>query len=123
MEKHGMDDKLIEIYRDFWPYYLCEYSHLSFSILHYIGTTIAISFIFYLTATLNMWAILGALVSGCGFAWMGHLVIKKNHPATFTYPFWPIYSDFRIYFLAITGRLGPHLANASIANTRHVEEL
>ena len=64
--------------------------------------------------TLNPWWLLGSVLSGYAFAWIGHFTIEHNRPATFTYPFWSLWSDFRMYGLWIAGRLGPHLRRAGV---------
>ncbi len=96
----------------FWPHYLREHSHPACRGIHYVGTTLAL-------ALLGAAIVLGdprlggaAFFSGYFFAWIGHFFIEKNRPATFTYPGWSLISDFKMYFLFLSGRLGPHLDQA-----------
>ncbi len=73
--------------------------------MHYAGTTLGIASLVALVVTGNFWYLLAAIVSGYLFAWIGHFAVEKNRPATFTYPLWSLMSDFRMYFLAVFGRL------------------
>lgn len=104
----------ITSYSRFWPYYLGEHSKPGCRALHYVGTTVVLANLAALGMTFQPWFLLGALVSGYGFAWVGHFFVQKNRPATFQYPLWSLLSDFRMYFTWLGGRLGPHLARAGV---------
>jgi hypothetical protein len=101
-------------FQSFFPYYLREHAHPLCRALHYIGTTLVIALAVYAVATAQ-WAYLWGLpVVGYFFAWVGHFFIEKNKPATFTYPLWSLIGDFKMYFLFMTGRMGPALKQAGV---------
>ncbi|MAZ01717.1 MAG: hypothetical protein CMN56_01105 [Sneathiella sp.] len=108
-----MADK-ITTYEEFWPYYLREHSEPAGRQLHYLGTSLALASLMAAIIFQQPWLILLALVSGYGPAWIAHFFIEKNRPATFTYPFWSLYSDFRMYFYWLSGRLPEELKKAGI---------
>jgi hypothetical protein len=105
----------IPTFAEFWPYYLSEHGDTTNRRLHYVGSTLALMNAAAAIVLLNPFFLLSAAISGYFFAWIGHFIIEKNRPATFKYPFWSLFADFRMYFLALTGRLRPHLDRAGVA--------
>lgn len=101
-------------YADFWPYYLGEHGKRATRNLHYFGTSLGLALLAAAIATGNWWLLLAGLVSGYMFAWIGHFFVEHNRPATFTYPFWSLFSDFRMYGYWLTGRLGGELERLQI---------
>ncbi len=104
----------ITTYHEFWPYYLKEHSKKSTRSWHFAGTTLAFFSIVAYAFTLNGLFIFLALLGGYGFAWFSHFTIEKNRPATFKHPFWSLYSDWRMWVLAITGQLQKDLQKYKI---------
>jgi hypothetical protein len=104
----------IASFADFWPYYLREHSRPATRALHYIGTSLVVALAIYALLA-GKWLLLLAIpVAGYFFAWVGHFGIEKNRPATFTYPLWSLGADFKMWWMWLTGRLGPELNKAGI---------
>ena len=106
-----MAERTYKTFDEFWPYYLREHSGQR---IHYAGTALVIAAAIALALTGNWWWLLAMPLAGYGFAWFAHFFVEKNRPATFTYPWWSLRSDFRMFFLAVSGRLGPHLRAAGV---------
>ena len=107
-------NRRIRTYHDFWPYYLQEHAKPQTRAVHYIGTALATASLLAFVVTGNLWFVPGALVAGYAFAWIGHFFIEKNRPATFTYPLWSLFSDFRMAWSWLTDQLGRELRQADV---------
>ena len=111
------EPRTIHSYAEFWLHYLREHSSRRTRLAHYAGTSLALGAAMVFAFT-GHWAWLLAMpVLGYGCAWVGHGLIERNWPATFTYPLWSLVSDVRMFCLAVAGRLEPHLRAANADGT------
>ena len=96
-------------FHDFFPFYVRAHSNPWNRLLHAVGTISGIALVVWAFASGHGWYALLWPVVAYGFAWMGHLLIEHNQPATFGHPFWSFAGDFCMLGLMLTGRLGPYL--------------
>ena len=110
MGKHPSNiDKKHTSLSSFYLYYLYEHRHPRTRVLHYVGTS-GVIVLLILSILWQHWILLDFIpLVGYGFAWVGHGLIERNKPATFTYPFYSLASDFIMYFHWITRRLSGQL--------------
>lgn len=94
---------------DFWPFYLREHAQPATRAVHIAGTWIAAVVLLFALLVGPWWLVPVALLIGYGAAWVSHMTIEHNRPATFTYPTWSLRADIRMAWLAATGRLQPEL--------------
>ena len=97
--------RLAETYREFWPIYLREHGRPATRGLHYLGSGLGLALLAAAVVTADWRLLPAALVSGYAFAWIGHALVERNRPATFSHPLWSFISDFRMFGLWISGRL------------------
>jgi hypothetical protein len=109
-------------YSAFWPYYLREHARPGTRSCHYVGTGLGLLAVAAAIVTGNWALILLVPLLGYGFAWVSHAFVERNKPATFTYPLWSLASDYRMFFLAMTGRLKPELRRAGVETRGEVAE-
>ena len=105
-------------YGAFWPFYLQEHARPATRNLHYVGTMLVIGIAAFSVLTQRWLLLLAMPVAGYFFAWISHAFVERNKPATFTHPLWSLISDFRMFFLWLTGRLDRELEAAGVARTK-----
>lgn len=99
-----METGRIKNYKDFYLFYLSEHQNKTSRVLHFIGTLLVFVLIIYFFITGKGWLWFIMPIAGYGFAWTGHHFFEKNKPATFTYPFWSLFSDFKLFFEILIGK-------------------
>jgi hypothetical protein len=97
-------EKKYQSLKEFYPYYLSEHQHPTSRILHFVGTGLVLVVLALAIALKNYSWLAGIPVLGYGFAWVGHFFFEKNKPATFTYPFYSLASDFLLFFDLLRGK-------------------
>ncbi len=106
-------------YREFWPRYLGEHRRAATRALHYTGTCLGLFLLAGAVARGDWRLAVAALVCGYAFAWIGHAVVERNRPATFTHPWWSFISDFRMLFTWLAG--GPPASRGEPARRKDRE--
>ncbi|HEU0118437.1 MAG TPA: DUF962 domain-containing protein [Alphaproteobacteria bacterium] len=106
----------ITSYAEFWPVYLGEHRLRQTRTLHVIGTLIGILCFIKAVVSLSLGWLFLALMIGYGFAWMAHIFVEKNRPATFIHPLWSLRGDFHMLALWLMGRLDAELLKHHITD-------
>lgn len=94
---------------EFWPFYLREHALPATRAVHVAGTTVALVVLLLGIITGPWWLLLLGPAFGYACAWVSHMLIERNRPATFSYPAWSLLGDLRLAWLAVTGRLRAEL--------------
>ncbi|AZZ37155.1 DUF962 domain-containing protein [Bdellovibrio sp. qaytius] len=109
----------IKTYSEFWFFYLQEHSNSTNRKLHFIGTTLVIFFAILALVTANYLLFWFCPIAGYAFAWVGHFRIEHNRPATFKYPIWSLFSDFKMYFYFLSGKLDQEIEKSKAYKFNH----
>lgn len=72
--------------------------------MHYLGTSAALLLVAAAPLLHRSRLAVLALAVGYAPAWLAHLLIEKNRPATFRYPLWSLLADFKMLGEAIRHR-------------------
>jgi len=99
----------IDSYRDFWPVYLRAHRRAGTRLWHGLGSGLGVLLLIAAAVAWDWRPAVAAVFVGYGCAWIGHVFVESNRPATFGHPVWSLLSDFRMMGLWLTGRLGPEL--------------
>jgi hypothetical protein len=105
-------ERVYKTFAQFYPYYLTEHANPLNRTLHFIGTSLVIALLILAIVIDKPWLLIVIPVCGYGFAWVGHFMIEKNRPATFTYPFYSLASDFVMFYHIITGQINEKVKEA-----------
>lgn len=100
-----MADREFKTFEEFWPYYVGEHKEKTTRLLHFVGTTAALSCVAGAIVFKKKWLLAVAPIAGYGPAWVSHFFIEKNKPATFTYPAWSLRADFVMWWKTIKGEM------------------
>ncbi|MBS7791812.1 DUF962 domain-containing protein [Roseococcus sp. SDR] len=108
----------ISTYAEFWPFYLREHAAPLTRQVHALGTGLGLLLLLVAQVLGPWWLVLAALMAGYGFAWLSHMLVERNRPASFKHPWWSLISDFRMAWCMLTGTLGAELAKAGVTPGR-----
>lgn len=97
-------------YREFWPFYVSQHLQPGTRVLHFLGTSAAILCVAAAVAMQDWRLLVLGPVVAYGPAWIAHLFIERNRPATFTHPLWSLIGDFHMYGLMWLGRMDAEIA-------------
>jgi hypothetical protein len=93
-----------QTFEEFWPYYMAAHQDRRNRWAHYIGSAGALAATGGLLVTGSWWLLPAGLVWGYGCAWFGHFVFERNRPASWVRARWSLMGDWRMFFMAVTGR-------------------
>ncbi len=103
---------------EFWPRYVLAHQKPGTRWLHLVGTLSGLGLWAVAIVRLDWRLFIAGLVVGYGCAWIGHLFVEHNKPATFGHPFLSFASDHKMNFYMLTGRMSAEVERARAAANR-----
>ncbi len=103
----------IRSFEEFWPYYVQAHSKKGTRVLHFIGTTAAMSCVAGAVLLKKPWLLAAAPVVGYGPAWIGHFFVEGNKPATFGNPVWSLQADLKMWAMTLRGEMDAEVARVA----------
>ena len=97
-------------FKDFWPLYLRAHCNRGTRIGHYTATTIALAAIAASIALQEIWLTVLGVALGYAIALAAHRLADGSKSLVTVNPIWGAVADFRMCWLALTGRLAVELA-------------
>ena len=92
-------------FAEFYPFYLSEHANRTTRRLHFVGSSLALICLLALVLTGDVWWLVGAALAGYGFAWVSHLTVEKNRPATFRFPLYSFMGDWVMFWQILKGKI------------------
>ena len=92
-------------FAEFWPVYVRAHSRPATQVIHCVGTLLGWMLLGGAFATRRWWWIVLALIVGYAFAWLAHLLVERNAPASFEHPLWSWWADQRMMLLTLIGKM------------------
>jgi len=105
-------------YNEFFEFYVSQHADARNRWLHVLGTLMGLAVLFGAFLWSHPWYALLWIPTSYSFAWIGHLLVEGNRPATWKHPWWSFISDFRMVYLMVTGGLRPWLERTASANNK-----
>jgi hypothetical protein len=85
----------------YWPEYLAHHSHRGNRELHALADVVVLAG----ATTMNPFVLAAGIATGYALAFAGHCVVEGNRPATLDRPLLAGLSNWRMFYLALRGRL------------------
>ena len=101
----------------FWLRYLRAHADPRTRTLHAAGTILATVVGTVALARRDPKLFGAALLCGYGPAWYSHAFIERNKPETFSAPLRSLASDYKMWWMMLSGTLDGELARAGVTTT------
>ena len=100
----------------FFDHNLREHGRPETRALHFAGTGLAALLLAAALANRRWrpWLLVAVPLAGYGPAWLAHLWVERNRPATGRHPLWSLRADLRMQQLWLEARLAERLRQAGL---------